>query len=309
MRSDLASLLSGDAISTTTGVYDPLSALAAERAGLDAVMLSGFSVAASVIGRPDFGLLTQTEIVDAARRTTRRTRLPVLVDGDTGHGGVANVVRLVEELLDVGAAGVFLEDQVWPKRCGHMRGKTVVAASEHQAKVRAAVDARGDAEFLIVGRTDARAPLGLDEAIRRGRMLRDAGADVVFVEAPESVAELERVRAEIDGPLLVNMVEGGATPIVARAELERMGFEIVVYPVTGILAVARVLEEAFVALARDGGSDAVAGRLADFEAFTTMLGLDDLYELERRYGADAGRDAESAEPPATGKLDTRDDAR
>ncbi|MFT4569521.1 MAG: methylisocitrate lyase [Hyphomicrobiaceae bacterium] len=284
MRDRIQSLLSPSSISLTTGVFDPLSAMIAERAGFEAVMLSGYSVAGSYLGKPDFGLLTQSEMIDVARRTVAATKMAVLVDGDTGGGGALNVMRLVEELASMGAAGVFLEDQKWPKRCGHMRDKVVVSAEEHAEKISAAKQARSDRPFVIVGRTDARAPLGLEEAIRRGNAYREAGADIVFIEAPQSIDELRTIRSEISGPLLANMVEGGKTPLLSASELAELGFEIVVFPVTGILAVARALETAFTRLRSDGTSAAVSDALMGFDEFGTLVGLNEAYTVDERFG-------------------------
>jgi len=279
----LVDLLSDRSISLTTGVFDALSAKLAERAGFAAAMLSGYSVAGASLGEPDFGILTQTEMLETARRVVAAVDMPILVDGDTGGGGVVNVQRLVRELVGIGAAGVFLEDQVWPKRCGHMRGKAVVPLEEHIEKIEAARDARGDADFILVGRTDARAADGLDEAIRRGRAMREAGADLVFVEAPQGVDELRRVTAELEPPLLVNMVEGGVTPLLPLKELEAIGFEVAVYPVTGILSVARTLREVYGHLARHGDTVAIADRMMGFDEFGTLVGLDEKYALAEKY--------------------------
>jgi methylisocitrate lyase len=267
----------------TAGVYDALSARLAERAGFDVLFLSGYGVAATLLGEPDFGLLTQTEVLDTARRVIRAVDVPVIVDGDTGHGGPLNVQRLVRELVATGAGGVLLEDQVWPKRCGHMRGKEVVPQQEHVQKLRAAVEARGDASFTLIGRTDARQPHGLDEAIRRGCAYREAGADVVFVEAPQSTEELRRIGAEVPPPLIANMVEGGQTPILEAKQLLELGFEWVVYPVLGLLAVARTLEQVFSSLRSRGSSQSVADRLMGFEEFGERVGLDEKYRAEERF--------------------------
>ncbi|HEY2776039.1 MAG TPA: oxaloacetate decarboxylase [Candidatus Binatia bacterium] len=279
----LVDLLSDRNISLTAGVYDALSARLAERAGLAAAMLSGYSVAGSLLGEPDFGILTQTEMLETARRVVRAVDMPIFVDGDTGGGGVVNVQRLVSELVAIGAAGVFLEDQVWPKRCGHMRGKAIVSLEEHVEKIAAARDARGDSDFVIVGRTDARAVCGLDEAVRRGIAMREAGADLVFVEAPQSVDEMRRITTEIPPPLLVNMVEGGHTPLLPLRELEKIGFEVAVYPVTGILSAARALERAYSRLAADGETTALASDLMGFDEFGTLVGLDEKYALAEKY--------------------------
>ena len=177
-------LVAESQIFLAAGVYDVLSAKLAQRAGFRSVVLSGYAVAASYLGEPDFGLLTQTEILDVARRIRKAVDIPLIVDGDTGYGSALNVIRMVEELIQMGAHGIILEDQVWPKRCGHMRGKKVVSSEEHVQKIRAARETKGDAPFLITARTDARAPLGLDEAIARGCAYKEAGADLIFVEAP-----------------------------------------------------------------------------------------------------------------------------
>jgi methylisocitrate lyase len=282
-RQRLADLLSDRQISLTTGVFDAISARLAERAGFAAAMLSGYSVAGTMLAEPDFGILTQTEMLEVARRVVAATTMPVLVDGDTGGGGVVNVQRLVTELVGMGAAGVFLEDQVWPKRCGHMRGKAVVPIEEHVEKISAARDAKGDAPFLIVGRTDARATHDLDEAIRRGLAMKEAGADLVFVEAPQSIDEMRRITAEIPPPLLVNMVEGGRTPLLPLKELEAIGYEVAVYPVTGILTAARALERAYAHLATHGDTSAIRPAMMGFDEFGTLVGLDEKYALAEKY--------------------------
>jgi methylisocitrate lyase len=268
----LRDLLSNRSISLTTGVFDVLSAKLAERAGFAAVMVSGYSVAATYLGEPDVGILTQTEVLDVARRIVGAVSVPVLVDGDTGGGGTFNVQKLVRELVRMGAAGVFLEDQVWPKRCGHMEGKEVVAAEIHAEKLNAAREAKGSADFIIVGRTDARAPLGLDEAIRRGRIYKEAGADLVFVEAPLDIEELRRIADELPPPLLVNMVEGGKTPLLTPAELEQLGFAVVVYPLTGLLAYARAVERVYSALVSAG--ETAPDALMSFDEFNALVGLE-----------------------------------
>jgi len=272
-------------VKLSVGVWDALSARLAERAGFELLFLSGFALAGTQLGEPDFGLLTQTETLEAARRITAAVRTPLIVDGDTGHGGPQNAQRLVRELVRIGAAGVLLEDQVWPKRCGHMRGKEVIRAEEHAQKIRAAADARGSARFTIIGRTDARAPLGLDEAIRRGRLYREAGADLIFVEAPTSRDELARIGREVPGPLMANMVEDGATPILPLAELAALGFEYVVYPLSGLLGAARALERAFRELAAKGQSGDDREARMSFDEFTALVGLPEKYAAAEKYKA------------------------
>ncbi|MEE2829806.1 MAG: oxaloacetate decarboxylase [Myxococcota bacterium] len=265
------------------GVYDPLSAKLAERAGFRNVVLSGYAVAAAHLGEPDFGLLTQSEILEVARRVVRAVDIPVVVDGDTGFGGALNVVRMVEELVAMGARGVILEDQTWPKRCGHMRGKAVVPMEEHVQKIRAAVDARGEAPFLITARTDARAPLGLDEAIRRAHAYHEAGATAIFIEAPESVEEMARIAREAPGLLVANMIDGGKTPILPLRALHELGFHNVGYVLTGIFAAARALSDTYAHLLATGSSEGLGDRLMSFEEFTGLLGLEEKYRLDERY--------------------------
>ena len=234
------------------GVYDGISTRLADRAGFEVLFVGGFSIAASQLGEPDFGYVTQTEMADAARRICRLTERPVLVDADTGYGNPLNVFRTVELYANGGAAGLFLEDQVWPKRCGHMRGKQVVERAEWTAKLRAVLDARkrfGD--LFLVARTDSRAVVGLEEAIERGRAARDLGADAVFVEAPESAAELERIGKAIAGPKVANMVEGGRTPWLGANELEEMGYALAIYPVTLLLRSIAAMRNAAADLAAE----------------------------------------------------------
>lgn len=266
------------------GVWDALSAKLAAGAGLDAVFVSGYCLSATRLGEPDVGLVTQTEVLDAAARITAAVDVPVIVDIDTGWGNEFNVERTVRELVRLGAAGCFLEDQTWPKRCGHMEGKEVVALGEYLPKLAAALAARGSAPFHVTARTDARAVHGLGEAIRRARAFADAGADAVFVEAPESVAEMDAVRAAVPAgvPLVANMVEHGKTPLRTAAELAAAGYAIVVLPVTGVLATARALREAFAAVASAGSSAPVRDRLMLFDELNDLLGLGERYRREGR---------------------------
>lgn len=267
-------MLAGDTPLVLPGVWDALSALTAVRAGARAVFLSGYALSATRLAAGDLGLVTQTEVLDAAARICAAVDVPVVVDIDTGYGNERNVDRTVRELVRIGAAGCFLEDQVWPKRCGHLVGKQVVPLEEHLAKLGAALAARGDAPFHVTARTDARAVLGLDEAIRRARAAADAGADAVFVEAPESMDEMARVRAALPPsvPLVANMVEGGRTPLRPARELAAAGYAIVVAPLTALLASTRALERAYAALMRDGGSAALEDRL-DFAEMNALLGV------------------------------------
>ncbi len=267
------------------GVYDGLTARLAEQAGFEVLFMGGFSVAATLLGEPDFGYLTQTEMADAARRVCRLSRHPVLVDADTGYGNPLNVLRTVELYHAAGAAGLFLEDQVWPKRCGHMRGKQVVERNEWLRKLEAVVSQRGERDLFLVARTDARAARGLDEAIARGQAARDLGADAVFVEAPESVAELEAIARAIPGPKVANMVEGGRTPLLTPDELHALGFDLIVTPLAALLASARAVRDAYAELRRVGTMRGRLDTLLSFDEFNTLIDLDRHYALEQRFGA------------------------
>ena len=278
-------LISQGKVMVTPGVYDVLSAKIAERVGFPAVVLTGYGVAASHLGEPDFGLLTQTEVLDVARRVTAAVSIGVIVDGDTGCGGPLNVQRMVRELIRMGARGVILEDQRWPKRCGHMRDKQVIDAEEHAAKLRAARDARGEAPFVIVGRTDALETHGLEEAIRRGRLYKEAGADVLFIEGPRSRDELRRIGGELPGPLAVNLIEGGRTPLCSLEELVEMGFYSIGFVLSGLYAAARALERTYAEIRARGTTEGLAEALMPFEEFNALVGLDSRYAEDERYRA------------------------
>lgn len=280
----IAVLLARDGRLLLPGVWDALSARLAVRAGFRAVFVSGYALSATRLAAGDLGLVTQTEVLDAAARICAAVDVPVVVDVDTGYGDERNVERTVRELLRLGAAGCFLEDQVWPKRCGHLDGKQVVALDEYLPKLRRALATREGAAFHVTARTDARAAAGLDEALRRAAAFASAGADAVFVEAPESADEMVRVRATVPAavPLVANMVEGGRTPLRTSEELAAAGYAIVVAPLTGLLAAARAMERAYAALARDGSSRAVAADLLGFGEMNELLGVGHLSPGGRR---------------------------
>lgn len=272
-------------IMVVPGVYDVLSAKIAERAGFPSVVLTGYGVAASHLGEPDFGLLTQTEILDVARRIIAAVRLAVIVDGDTGYGGPLNVQRMVRELVRMGARGVILEDQRWPKRCGHMRDKQVIDAEEHAAKIRAAREAQGEAPFLITARTDALETHGLDEAIRRAHLYKESGADVLFVEGPRTHEELRRIGQELPGPLAVNLIEGGRTPLCSLEELREMGFFSVGFVLSGLYAAARALQQTYAEIREKGTTAGLGDKLMSFDEFNTLVGLEERYAEDERYRA------------------------
>ena len=265
------------------GVYDGLTARLADQAGFEVLFMGGFSVAATMLGEPDFGYLTQTEMADCARRVCRLTQRPVLVDADTGYGNPLNVLRTVELYHAAGAAGMFLEDQVWPKRCGHMQGKQVVERREWLAKLRAVIAERGRHDLFLVARTDARAAIGLDEAIARGQAARDLGVDAVFVEAPESVEEFERIARAIPGPKVANMVEGGRTPLLPPEDLHALGFDLIVTPLAALLSAAKAVRETYAELRRAGTMRGQLDRLLSFDEFNGLIDLERHYALERRF--------------------------
>lgn len=265
------------------GVYDALTARIAARLGFDVVFISGYSVSASRLGEPDFGFLTQTEMVEAARSVCRVSRAPVVVDADTGYGNPLNVQRAVRDLQDAGASGVFLEDQVWPKKCGHMRGKRVVEPEEHGAKIRAACDARAERDMFVVARTDARQPLGLDAAIERCLAYKEAGADALFVEAPESVEELGRIAEALPRPLVANMIERGVTPHLTRSELEDFGFDLIVCPLAGLFAAAKAVQDVLRELRDRETTAGAVDRMLAFDEFNELVELGARYLDEARY--------------------------
>lgn len=268
------------------GVYDTLTARIAERVGFPMAFISGYSVAATSIGEPDLGLLTQTEMLEAARSVCGSVKIPVIVDADTGYGNPLNVFRTVNQLIDAGAAGCFLEDQVWPKKCGHMRGKRVVERDDYIHKIQAAVEARGGRDFFIVARTDAEAVIGLDEAIARVEAARAAGADASFIEAPGSVEQLAEIGRRAPKPIVANMIEGGKTPILPTDQLADMGFQLILYPLCGLYSAAKAVEAVFQKLHRDattlGGEDG----LMEFATFNQLIRVEEKYAMAKRFGVD-----------------------
>lgn len=265
------------------GTYDCLSARIATRAGFEVIFITGYSLSASLLGEPDFGLLTQSELLAAARRICSVTPLPVIVDADTGYGNAINVIRTVKELIDAGAAGMFLEDQVWPKRCGHMKGKEVIPLEEYLPKLRAAIDARKTSDLYIVARTDARQALGLDEAIRRGIAFKEAGADAVFIEAPHDRDEMRAISRSVPGPLVANMIERGVTPTMGPEELKALGFQLIVWPLSPIYSCAKTLEDVYSTLRRAGTTAEMLDRLMAFDDFNKIIGLEEKYALDAKY--------------------------
>jgi methylisocitrate lyase len=275
--------IADDEILVLPGAYDALSARLAEQAGFEAAFTSGFSIAATKLGLPDMGMLTMAENVERAGRVADAIDVPLVADMDTGYGNVLNVRWTMQECVDAGVAGVILEDQEWPKRCGHMNEKRVVEREDHARRIAAAADVREETgwEFVIIGRTDAREPHGLEEAIDRGQAYERAGADVVFVEAPESRAELRRINEAVDAPTFANMIEGGKTPFLPADELGELGFDVVVYPLTALFSMTGALQSAYGTLRAEGTTESV--ETVSFDEFEDVIEAEAFREQEREY--------------------------
>ena len=283
-RTGLRELVRKGEMVLAPGCYDALGARLIEEAAFGAAYMTGFGSAASRLGRPDVGLMTLGEMVDNARRIAQAVDIPVIADADTGYGNAINVIRTVREYEAAGVSAIHLEDQVMPKKCGHMEGKQVVPAAEMAAKVAAAVAARTSPEFLVIARTDARAVEGLDAAISRARAYREAGADALFVEAPQSEAEIEAVaRAFPDVPLLFNYAEGGKTPAVTHGFLRDLGFSIVIFPLSVLLAATGAIRSVLSRIKVDGTPIELLQSLPAFGEFLDFIGMEEIRELERRF--------------------------
>ncbi|MFH0351116.1 MAG: oxaloacetate decarboxylase [Chromatiales bacterium] len=272
-------LLAKPGIIRSLGAHDVLTAVLIEQAGFESVFIGGFGTSASLYGLPDLNFLGMNEMADAVRRMAQRVTIPVIADGDTGHGDLHNVMRCISEFETAGAAGIILEDQVFPKRCGHFEGKQVIPAAEMALKFKAAVRARNDADFLFIGRTDAREANGLDDAIDRINRYCDSGADVAFIEAPLSRAELETICRRVAYPKFVNMLAFGKTPILDVRDLEQMGFKIMVAPIDSVLLTAKAMREMAQVFARDGHTQALADKMVGFDEIKRILGVREFLSL------------------------------
>ena len=282
----LRALLESGQTIVAPGAFDPLAARLVEEAGFPAVYMTGFGTSAALLGRPDVGLLTMTEMVEAAGRIAACVDIPVIADADTGYGYPLNVIRTVGAYEAAGVAGIHIEDQVAPKKCWHMEGKLVIPAEEMAAKVRAAADARTQPEFVIIARTDARAVEGLERALERGRMYRDAGADALFIEAVVTEQEAEQaVRAFPGVPLLFNWAEGGKTPPLSLDRLTELGYRIVIFPISTLLAATAAMRQVLREIAQAGTPAAAMRELPTFGEFTDFIGLPEVREAEQKYAA------------------------
>lgn len=281
--SQLRQLLTRPEILVIPGVYDCLGAKLAEQSGFDAIATSGFGIAASSLGVPDYGLLTATEMLNNTGKIAKSVQIPLIADLDTGYGNALNVIRTVEEAVNLGISGIILEDQEFPKKCGHFEDKRVISTVEHCSKIKAAIQARGTSNLVIIARTDARAPLGLEEAIARGRAYLDVGADVLFIEAPQSVTELEAIaQAFPDTPLVANMIEGGKTPELKTSDLQQLGFKIVFFPLSGLLAATKAMTDCWHYL-KEHGTTIGFKPIIDFQDFKDAINLPKYRQLEQDF--------------------------
>lgn len=283
-RPSLRELIAAGEMLLAPGCYDALGARLVEEAEFPAVYMTGFGSAAGRLGRPDVGLMSLSEMVDNARRIAQAVEIPVIADADTGFGNPINVIRTVHEYEAAGVAAIHIEDQAMPKKCGHMDGKQLIPAGEMVAKVAAAVAARRSPEFLIIARTDARAVEGLDQALARARAYRDAGADILFVEAPQSVDEIRTIAATFDDvPLLFNYAEGGKTPPVTDAFLRELGFSVVIFPIGTLLAATAAIRAYLQEIKSHGSPIEMLPSMIPFGEFLDFIGLPEIRELEQRF--------------------------
>ena len=280
----LKKLINDPKVLVMPGVYDALSALVAEKCGVQAIQVSGYGQAASYLGRPDVGIIAKSQMVDIVRNICAVTSIPVMADGDTGFGNAVSLFYAVKEFEAAGAAGINLEDQYFPKRCGHMNGKQIISFEEAVKKIEAAVAAKTDPDFVINARTDAIAVVGVDEAIRRGNAFAKAGADLIFVEAPKEIEDIKRVIQSIDAPVSINMIysPGSKTPSITLKQLEEWGAARVSVPVMPLFAATKALEEAYTAVVEDD-VPAMRDKIYSFNDFTTLVGLPKIKELEQQF--------------------------
>jgi len=278
-------MLSSNKPIVVPGVFDAIGAKIAQKVGFPAMFQTGYGTSATLFGMPDYGFVGPTETVENARRICNAVSVPVIVDSDTGYGNALSVWKLVKELESAGASGIFLEDQRWPKRCGHMSGKEVIRKEEYAEKLQAALDARSSKDFIIVARTDARATEGLDKAIERGLYYKKIGADVIFVEAPKSIQEMKKIGKSIKAPLVANMIEGGVTPLSSSKKLHDMGFKIILYPLSILFANTYASLEILKELKKTGTTSKFNKKLVSFDQFNDLVELPKFRKLETRYSS------------------------
>ena len=273
----------GNDIIILPGVYDALTAKIAEDVGFETAFQTGYGTSASLLGMPDFGFLNAGETLENAKRIINSVNIPILVDIDTGYGNPLNVWKIVKDLVRIGAKGIFLEDQVWPKRCGHMAGKTVIPKEDYILKLQAAIDARENNEFIIVARTDSLAQFGVEEAIERGKEYKRIGADVIFIEAPKTIDEMELISKEIKAPLLANMIEEGITPNLTADQLRKMGFRMVVFPLSALYSATFAIKQTLQTLKKTGTTKELKNKMITFQEFNDLVNLSAYHKLEKKY--------------------------
>jgi len=281
---NLRNMLNKDKPLVIPGVYDAIGAKIAEKVGFEAMFQTGYGTSATLFGMPDYGFIGATETLDNARRICNAVTVPVIVDSDTGYGNALSVWKLVKELESAGASGIFLEDQRWPKRCGHMQGKEIISQEEYTEKLGAALDARQSKNFIIVARTDARATEGLDAAIERGLQNKKTGADAVFIEAPKTLEEMKKIGKSIKAPLVANMIEGGATPISSADTLHKIGFKIILYPLSVLFANTFATMNILQELKKSGNTTKFKQKVVNFDQFNDLVELPKFQKLEKKYG-------------------------
>ena len=282
----LAERLKQPGLVVAPGVYDGITARIADSMGFDALYMTGYGSVASALGLPDAGLATYTDMVGRVRMISSVTQAPLIADGDTGYGGLLNVDHTVRGYEAAGATCIQIEDQEFPKKCGHTPGRKVIPIADAARKIKVAAEARSSKDFLILARTDARTTLGLDEALRRGEAFAKAGADIVFIESPESVEEMRKIASNFHQPLLANMVEGGRTPVLSKAELEEIGFKIAIFPACGFLAVGAALNNVYGHLLKRGSTSDFNGELHDFNGFNKLMGFERVWAFDKANAED-----------------------
>jgi 2-methylisocitrate lyase-like PEP mutase family enzyme len=275
--------LQEDRIIVAPGAFDMVSAKIIENLGFEAIYITGFGQSASHLGLPDAGFMTLTEIVERIKNTSRIVKIPLIGDGDTGYGGIVNVKRTVEEFEGAGASAIQLEDQEMPKKCGHVSGKRLVEPEEMVLKIQVAIETRQSDDFLVIARTDARTVLGFEEAITRAHMYEAAGADIIFIESPQTKEEFKIIGESLEKPALANMIEGGRSPSINIKELQAMGFKLVIFPVTSVLTAAKAVQLVMQTLKNEGTTEKISSKMMEFEAFTDFIGFQEVRFLEDKY--------------------------
>ncbi len=279
----LRDLLARDGILVVPGAFGPICGIIAEKNGMESLYMSGYGVAAFRCGFPDVGLMAYNESLENARATCNVTNLPVIFDIDNGFGNAVTIQRTVRDFIAAGAAGLQIEDQVWPKRCGHMEGKELISAEEMVQKIKSACDARQDKDVVIIARCDANAVYGFDETIRRLNMYGDAGADILFFEAPTSIEQMEKIPKLLNKPAFINMSEGAKTPILPNKKLEEMGYKVAFWPSIATWSAALAIENMYKILKENDTTEGNFDKLYDFNEFNKLMGLQEIYDLYKKY--------------------------